>query len=144
VFSFLLRLCFWEIFEGVPKHSVILIFRGFPPSKTWTPDSFVFSHKCDRCDYRPHLVSAPCLWAHGSPASQMARNHARHGAGPGPVQGTSGAPRAQALLERLVVLPTTAWGKGYRAQLHPLLRVRRMYQCFNMLLNERCFMNVGY
>ena len=42
----------------------------------------------------------------------MAGNHAC-GTGPGPAQGTSGAPGAQALHKCLVVLPTAAWGKGY-------------------------------
>lgn len=107
MFSFLVRLRFWEISEGVIELSIILVMEGIPPNESRTPNSFVFSHKCNQCDYRSRCVCPPCLWEHRSPGCQMARNHERS-AGPGPAQGTSGASRAQALHKRLVVLPTAA------------------------------------
>lgn len=107
MFSFLVWLHFWEIFEGVIKHSIILVIEAIPPNESRTPNSSVFSHKCNQCDQRSRCVCPPCLWEHRSPGSQMARNHGCS-AGPGLAQGTSGASRAQALHKRLVVLPTAA------------------------------------
>lgn len=109
----------------MPKHSAILIFGGIPPSETRTPNSIVFSHKDVSAGHVvcAHLVSGGTDHRHPRwPGTRHAR-----GAGPGPAQGTSGAAGAQAPRKRLVVLPTAAWGKGYRVRLRPLLRVRRMY-----------------
>lgn len=142
MFSFLLGLCFQRIFRGGCQSIQLFWYLGaFLPARP--------RHLIPLCSLTnatnvttghimcAHLVSGSTdhldpRWSHG------------RSAGPGPAQGTSGAPRVQALHKRLVVLPTAAWGKGYRVQLRPLLRVCRMYQCFKMPLNERCFMNIGY
>lgn len=50
----------------------------------------------------------------------ITRNHACGRVGPGPVRRASGIPGVQPLQKCLVVLPTAAWGKGYRVQFHPL------------------------